>query len=55
MIKKPVCLVRRSVKTVRNMEVLNSWIHGGKCMENFGFRMFDFGFFTRGLAVRFER
>jgi hypothetical protein len=35
MIKKPVCLVRRSVKTGSNMEALNFWIHGCKSTRKF--------------------
>ncbi len=44
MIKKPVCLVRRSVKTARKNEVSNVLIHAAKVIIYFGFRMFDFGF-----------
>jgi hypothetical protein len=45
MVKKPVCLVQRSVKTDRNIEVRNFWIHAAKVNFYFGFRKFDFRFF----------
>jgi hypothetical protein len=45
MIKKPVCLVQRSVKTDRNIEVSYFPIHAAKVRFYFGFGMFDFGFF----------
>jgi hypothetical protein len=45
MIKNPVCLVQRSVKTDRNIEVGYFRIHAAKVGNDFGFRMFDFGFF----------
>ncbi|ASU35687.1 hypothetical protein MuYL_3802 [Mucilaginibacter xinganensis] len=45
MVKKPVCLVRRSVKTDRNIEVGYFLIHAAKIGNDFGSRKFDFGFF----------
>ncbi|MDB4920907.1 MAG: hypothetical protein JWQ54_2890 [Mucilaginibacter sp.] len=45
MVKKPVCLVQRSVKTARNIEVSYFLIHAAKVRFYFGIRNFDFGFF----------
>jgi hypothetical protein len=45
MVKKPVCLVQRSVKTARNIEVSYFLIHAAKVGNDFGIRMLDFGFF----------
>lgn len=44
MVKKPVCLAQRPVKTSKNIEVGNFCVHAAKIVENFEFRMFDFGF-----------
>ena len=44
MVKKPVCLAQRPVKTSKNIEVGNFCVHAAKIGENFEFRMFDFGF-----------
>ena len=46
MVKLPVCLVQRSVKTDRNIEVRNFWIHAAKVDFYFGNLKFDFGFFV---------
>jgi len=43
MVKKPVCLVQRPVKTGRKNEVRISHVQDAKLCNNFGFRMFDFG------------
>jgi len=43
MVKKPVCLAQRPVKTGRKIEVRVSHVQGTKLCNNFGFRMFDFG------------
>jgi|APCry1669189440_1035222.scaffolds.fasta_scaffold269259_1 hypothetical protein len=44
MVKMPVCLVRRSVKTSRNIEVENFLIHAAKVWKDFLFRKQDFTF-----------
>jgi len=46
MVKKPVCLVQRPVKTGRKIEVRVSHVQGTKLWNNFGFRNFDFGIFV---------
>ncbi|TWJ04441.1 hypothetical protein JN11_00150 [Mucilaginibacter frigoritolerans] len=42
--KMPVCLVQRSVKTSRNIEVETFLIHAAKVGFYFGFEKWDFGF-----------
>jgi hypothetical protein len=51
MVKKPVCLAQRPVKTSKNIEVRNFCVHGAKIGENFEFRMFDFEI----VLIRFQK
>lgn len=47
MIKNPVCLVQRSVKTDGKIEVGDFWIHAAKVRFYFGFLMLESGFFQQ--------